>query len=223
MAAGIDERLLLLLKEKASRADGGAGTHFAKRGFWKQLEEQTGISSGRWRNFFSGQQKAATDMVEAAAKLYPEYGFWLSTGITDSSFGHTAPTTVIAFPERVNDVDFYSRQYFAKSLELADDLIAMTGSWSELERTQIAGTWRGGAAVATAYELSKTEAYGQLRDVWESREEGLRERISRIRGEGPKSKVPGRGKRQDRMVYHDPRTRHQEAWDLFYTPNDKEA
>lgn len=94
--SGVDDRLLVLLKEQSARLDTRNGTHLARRGFWTQMEAMTSISSGRWRNFFAGQQNATTDMVEAAGRLHLQYAFWLTTGFVDPGAGHVAPEGVDA-------------------------------------------------------------------------------------------------------------------------------
>ncbi|MFZ6774563.1 hypothetical protein ACO0LB_17810 [Undibacterium sp. SXout7W] len=50
-------------------------------GFYASLTMKTGIESKRWRNFASGAQRPTPDMIEALAKLFPDYAFWLVTGI----------------------------------------------------------------------------------------------------------------------------------------------
>ncbi|MBM5570549.1 MULTISPECIES: hypothetical protein [Deefgea] len=57
----------------------------------KALEEETGIPATNWKNFWTGKQKPTIDMIEAIARRWPEYAFWLATGITDQENGHTAP------------------------------------------------------------------------------------------------------------------------------------
>lgn len=56
------------------------------------LEEQTGIPRGTWQTFL--RRTDATpggDMVQAVARLFPRYAFWLASGLTDQDFGHTYP------------------------------------------------------------------------------------------------------------------------------------
>ena len=78
----ISERLKLILKAEMT-------TH--KR--FKTLEELTGISAESWRAFENDRQKPSADMVAWVSKLWPDYAFWLATGITEPEFRHVAPMT----------------------------------------------------------------------------------------------------------------------------------
>ena len=55
------------------------------------LEEVSGISAETWRKFISGKQNATAAILEAVCQQWPKYAFWISTGITDSNYGHVAP------------------------------------------------------------------------------------------------------------------------------------
>lgn len=224
MESTIHDRLLLLLKEQAGRPDADVGSHFARRGFWKRMEEVTGISSGRWRNFFSGQQKATTDMIAAAAHLYPYYAFWLATGITDSANGHSAPVTATTFPERLYGTDVFSHSYFQQSLQLLQELLSRTEDSEDLERTQIGLKWRGGKAIAVAYELSRTDEYRCLQQTWLKRRHDRDKHIARNDGSHRPSlnRRENTEKNQDRMAFADPRTSHQDDGDLFYAQRNEE-
>ncbi len=79
MAPDIAARLHDLIREKTSDR---------RRG--KELEELTGIPSESWKNVLNGKQRPTCHMIEAAAKQWPEYAFWLATGLTDPDFGHTS-------------------------------------------------------------------------------------------------------------------------------------
>lgn len=57
----------------------------------KELEEETGIPSSNWKNVWNGNQRPTAHMIEALCRRWPQYAFWLATGITDEAFGHTAP------------------------------------------------------------------------------------------------------------------------------------
>jgi len=69
-----------------------------------QLEDlglKTGLSVDRWRTFWRGTTFATCELIEAAAITWPQYAFWLSTGLTDPERGHVAPKTYVeAFPVR---------------------------------------------------------------------------------------------------------------------------
>lgn len=58
---------------------------------YKFLEEQSGIKALNWRNAFNGGQRPTAEMLQVVARLWPEYAFWLITGITDIANGHSSP------------------------------------------------------------------------------------------------------------------------------------
>lgn len=56
------------------------------------LEQETGIPSATWRTWWRREGTPSGQIIEAAAKAWPEHAFWLVTGITDVEAGHTMPT-----------------------------------------------------------------------------------------------------------------------------------
>ncbi|MFX1735088.1 hypothetical protein PXJ20_00490 [Paraburkholderia sp. A1RI_3L] len=58
---------------------------------WKELEKLTGIASTSWVDFNRGKKRATADMIEAVSVVWPQYAFWLATGISDPQHGHVAP------------------------------------------------------------------------------------------------------------------------------------
>lgn len=59
----------------------------------KELEEMTGIDRNRWNNVrkTNPTAKARAEEVEALAKLFPEYAYWLTTGKTLPEAGQISP------------------------------------------------------------------------------------------------------------------------------------
>jgi hypothetical protein len=57
----------------------------------KELEEETGIPDRNWKQVWNGRQRPTAHMIEALCRRWPEYAFWVATGITDEKNGHTAP------------------------------------------------------------------------------------------------------------------------------------
>ncbi|WP_155624801.1 hypothetical protein [Burkholderia vietnamiensis] len=55
---------------------------------FKELSERTGISAESWKTFWNRGTKISGEMVEALGKAWPQYAFWLTTGITDQTHGH---------------------------------------------------------------------------------------------------------------------------------------
>lgn len=62
-----------------------------KRGKFAQLETLTGIQAEGWKSFYYGRQRPNPDMIEALAQAWPEFAFWLVTGVDDFFSGHTSP------------------------------------------------------------------------------------------------------------------------------------
>lgn len=58
----------------------------------KHLEEETGIPDRQWKHVWALKQRPTAHMLEALARRWPEYGFWLVTGLTDAANGHVSPT-----------------------------------------------------------------------------------------------------------------------------------
>lgn len=55
------------------------------------LEEWTDIKAETWRTWWNRGGRASEDMIQAAAQTWPEYAFWLVTGVTDFEHGHVHP------------------------------------------------------------------------------------------------------------------------------------
>lgn len=58
---------------------------------FKDLEERSTVSAEAWRSFWNAKQRPSAEMIEAAAQNWPQFAFWLATGISDEPFGHRAP------------------------------------------------------------------------------------------------------------------------------------
>ncbi|MBC3885635.1 hypothetical protein [Undibacterium griseum] len=78
----ITERAKILIAHK---------TTAAKR--FKELEDATGIASGTWRTWWNKDSRPSGEMIEVLCAAWPEFAFWLATGITDSEHGHHSPAT----------------------------------------------------------------------------------------------------------------------------------
>lgn len=57
------------------------------------LAEKTGIDVDRWRSVKSGRVEIRGSEIEEIAKLFPEYGYWLTTGIELPESGQISPMT----------------------------------------------------------------------------------------------------------------------------------
>lgn len=208
----IDDRLLLILKEDGGRSlevsafDKDSSTHFVRKGYWQILESQTGVRASQWRAFASGNQRSTPDMIEAAARFWPQYAFWIATGITDATNGHIAPSLVTNFPEFTWMPDPISTQYFQHSLKLQNQWIAQAKTGRFIERLQLDGKMLGSKGLDVAYSLCETEEYVALREKWKEREKLRAEKNPPAKKSSPS----------------DPRSEHQDKRDLFYKPKPSE-
>ena len=69
-----------------------------QRSRYKWLSETTGISKASWTAVGHRRQRPTCEMVEAVAKLWPRYAFWLVVGDLTSSGIHTAPDVIVKVP-----------------------------------------------------------------------------------------------------------------------------
>jgi len=85
----IQERLRAVIEEETD-----------ERGRFAELEKLTQISANSWKSFWHGRQRPTCEMIEAACMRWPQYAFWLATGITDAKYGHVNHRGEASFPER---------------------------------------------------------------------------------------------------------------------------
>lgn len=55
------------------------------------LEAGSEVSAGTWRTWWTRGNTPSGALVEGAAKIWPEYAYWLTTGCTDIRCGHDMP------------------------------------------------------------------------------------------------------------------------------------
>lgn len=78
---------------------------------FKELEERTGLKATAWQNFWNGRQRPTWEMIELVAKTWPQFAFWISTGIDDPEHGHQRISRYHPLEERA------AKQYFLAKLE----------------------------------------------------------------------------------------------------------
>ena len=83
---------------------------------FKMLEEKTKIPATNWTNWYHGRQRATQEMIQALSRLYPEYAFWIATGITDWTHGHTCPAHAVAAPNTMKFKHPAAKSYFESKL-----------------------------------------------------------------------------------------------------------
>ncbi|MGO3890889.1 MAG: hypothetical protein ACTJHW_07935 [Paenalcaligenes sp.] len=55
------------------------------------LEELTGVKEATWRTWWRRSSLPNGALIEGLARAWPEYAFWLVTGLTDVRYGHRMP------------------------------------------------------------------------------------------------------------------------------------
>lgn len=235
----MEDRVILLLREQSGDAApeghgaaGGGPPSLGGHGFWERLAERTGVMSRRWRKVYAREQRATSDMLQALARLFPSYAFWLMTGITDAVNGHVAPATAQTFPERLHVDSPESAAYFRASIELADRLFREGRVNADddrerlyaAERTRPLAHWHDSPLVDVAYHLAGTQEYAELKVLWHRRETERSVRRRRI-AEKNRSLVQPQGDGEGTaantkiaVLGVDIRIAHQARWDLFYVP-----
>lgn len=104
------------------------------------LEVLTGVSENTWRTWWKRGGTPSGALVEGVARAWPEYAFWLATGLTDVEYGHQIPELHISvvgyisnYPEgKLKEERILAIEYFKVCKELQDSLHT-----SVTERTRI--------------------------------------------------------------------------------------
>ena len=85
------------------------------------LQALTGIPSTSWNKTYNGKQKPSAEMIQAVAQLWPEYAFWLATGVTDARNGHISCRDGAHrqfYPERTCAPRRAAKPYFTQLIEM---------------------------------------------------------------------------------------------------------
>lgn len=87
---------------------------------WVELAELTGIPATSWNKAVNGKQRPTAEMIEAVGRLWPEYVFWMITGVTDAKHGHVScrykPGKAF-YPERHYVPRNAAKRYFAQLID----------------------------------------------------------------------------------------------------------
>jgi hypothetical protein len=57
------------------------------------LERETGIDKYRWGNVKNGKAKMLVTEIQLLSKIWPEYAYWLATGLELPEAGQISPLT----------------------------------------------------------------------------------------------------------------------------------
>ncbi|GAB2899412.1 hypothetical protein GCM10027202_29150 [Microvirgula curvata] len=96
---------------------------------FKELEERTGIPSDRWKALSLNRQRPTAEMIEAVCREWPQYAFWISTGVSDPDFGHVAPGCA-GYPSE-GSAQQNSTSVFNSNIELRKAVEALAREWIE--------------------------------------------------------------------------------------------
>lgn len=56
-----------------------------------EMSRLTGIPIDRWKGIRTGKVRASTEEVDHCVALWPEYAYWLVTGMTQPQAGNISP------------------------------------------------------------------------------------------------------------------------------------
>lgn len=87
-------------------------TETSEKRRFPQLESLTGIPQATWRSWWNHGVIPSGALVEAVAKTWPHYAFWLATGIPDFDCGHVMPAGA-----KDHVIDGISKRGNAKAIE----------------------------------------------------------------------------------------------------------
>lgn len=156
----------------------------------KQLEEETGIPDRNWKQVWSRKQRPTAHMLEALARRWPQYAFWVMTGITDEANGHTAPSGAWTCGQEKSDdvVEESARKYFELKLFVQDCVYGPSGAVDsnyiekknpteeELAQAKIDMTTSDNPAVQAYLD----KHFGKEITVWKKKHSDLDEAIAQI-------------------------------------------
>lgn len=222
MSSKIEDRVILVLTKDGE-----------PYGYWQYLERESGITAQRWRGVISRKQRPTTDMIEWVCLTWPEFAFWIATGITDVANGHSAPHIAMTFPERLGTSSLQDEDYFKKSIELNRQLFhdAKINLENDKERFQaiskvnFAGAWHTTGMADIAYKLAKTEEYKEVIELAKRREEQRAKQQLYIWGKKKSNQELMVGEDElisSKNLFIDPRTSHQQIHDIYWFPLNRE-
>lgn len=138
---------------------------------YKELEELTGISGSTWKTFWTRGGFPSAQMLEAINVKFPQYAFWLATGIKDSEYGHLSPNMLN--PTEILDLSkFTSKEDAIKELALEKLLKEATRNvfLNELKISELWGRYKYQKLIDTdAYQSELTTLLFELEMALEVR------------------------------------------------------
>jgi len=94
---------------------------------YKELEEETGIPATNWQSAAKRKQRPTAAMIEALGRRWPQYAFWMATGLTDAPNGHTAPPDAWTCNEELStsEAEHAAVRYFELKILVQDAVYGM--------------------------------------------------------------------------------------------------
>ncbi len=108
----ISDRLKLIVKAETP-----------EKGRFPFLESHSGINAATWRTWWTRGAAPNGYLVEAAGLLWPQYAFWLATGLTDVCNGHIDTSRMATDKPNPNHVE---------DIEVDGEVLAFTISYFEM-------------------------------------------------------------------------------------------
>lgn len=111
----LSRRLLALVNAKLGH----------EKNFYSALERVTGVDRETWKHWYLKPQVVdpSTKILSASFKVWPQYAFWLSTGIDDDACGHISVSTTessnISSTEQLKKVRVVTELYFDSFMKIA--------------------------------------------------------------------------------------------------------
>ena len=100
------------------------------RGRFRALAEISTITADSWKGTWHHKQRPTSEMVQFVARTWPQFAFWLCTGITDQRHGHQAPDGVRCYPEQRMTPRVEAEKYFRHA-------VGMLVRWEQDEPEQL--------------------------------------------------------------------------------------
>lgn len=178
MRSDIIQRVLSVIRAKTS-----------DRRRSKELEEETGIPDRNWKQVWNGKQRPTAHMIEALCRRWPEYAFWVATGITDEKNGHTAPKGAWTCNQDTSssEAEEAAQRYFGIKMYYQDLVYGPSGATSSNYVLKKHPTDEEIEAAKAAMKAEQTDQqdlldhfFGKDVEVWQKKYSDLDEAIAQL-------------------------------------------
>lgn len=132
---------------------------------WSEMEAFTDIPASSWQKAFNGKQRPTAEMLQAVARQWPGFAFWLITGVTDAKHGHVScygRRLGSFYPERPYALRNNAQPYFVQLVELFDHCYGARAAYESASQEKEAMVKLARLELARdAEELSLRESEGE--------------------------------------------------------------